>query len=520
MTPIVETTLGRLAGFPTEGVQAFIGIPYASPPVPPLRFGAPRPKTPWAGLRTADRYGPQARQIMFPFMDPALAADPMQAATIDYHRGVETTPLPYDEDCLYLNLWTPVASRATARPVMVWLHGGGFAAGAGSWGWSSGEVMARDQNVVVVTLNHRLNIFGFLCLDGHGGQAEGYAANAGMLDIVMALEWVRDNIEGFGGDPANVTIFGQSGGGMKVSTAMAMPAARGLFHKAIVQSGPFLRGVPRSRADATAAAMLARWNIAPRNLGGLQALSPDAIMTGFAAMREGATGVPRQFGPVVDGASLPADPFDPAATPLAAGIPMLIGATTEEVTSLIGFTDPSIYTITAEELIPRLVAYVGCTAEVAASVVATYRAERPGETQARMFHAIASDWRFGRDSMVQAALQSAQAPVHTYLLSWQAPVQGGRMGAAHNLCMPLVFGRDKAPGITGEGTGHHTLAAATQAAWAAFARTGSPNHPGLPNWPRYEPTTRATMRLDTTCQVELDPHSAERLAQAALPPRV
>ena len=520
MTPIVETSLGRLAGFWTEDVHAFIGIPYASPPVPPLRFMAPRAKTPWAGLRSADRYGPQARQIMFPFMDPALAADPKQAATIDYHRGVETTRLPYDEDCLYLNVWTPEASHAAARPVMVWLHGGGFAAGAGSWGWSSGEVMARDQDVVVVTLNHRLNIFGFLCLDGHGGQAEGYTANAGMLDIVMALEWVRDNIAAFGGDPGNVTIFGQSGGGMKVSAALAMPAAHGLFHKAIVQSGPFLRAVPRSRADETAALMLARWNIAPGRLAALQALTPDAIMDGFASVREGATGVPRQFGPVRDGHSVPTDPFDPAATPLAAGIPMLIGATSEEVTSLIGFNDPSIYSIAAEELVPRLVAYVGCSAEAAAVVVATYRAARPGESPARLFHAIASDWRFGRDGTVQAALQSAQGPVYAYLLSWQAPVQGGRMGAAHNLCMPLVFGRDKAPGITGEGTAHHALAAATQAAWAAFARTGDPNHPGLPAWPRYEPATRATMRLDAACQVEHDPHCAERRAQAALPPRV
>ena len=515
VAPTVETMFGRLRGVAMAGVSAFLGIAYASPPVPPHRFKAPRPATPWAEVREADGFGPQARQVLFPFLDPALADDPAHALTRDYHRGVETASLPYDEDCLYLNVWTPGA--AGRRPVMVWLHGGGFAAGAGSWGWSSGEVMAAAQDVVVVTLNHRLNIFGFLCLDGVGGRAAGYVPNAGMLDIVMAMEWVRDNIAAFGGDPGNVTIFGQSGGGMKVSTLMAMPAARGLFHKVIVQSGPFLRGVPLARADDVAGRMLAHFGV---GLGGLQALSVDTVLEGFASVREGAIGVPRQFGPVVDGDSLLGDPFEPAASALAAGIPMLIGATTEEVTSLIGFADPSIYGITAEQLVPRLAAYCGCTAAAAAAVVAVYRAARPGETPARLFAAIASDWRFGHASTVQATRQAAQAPVFAYVLSWQSPVQGGRMGAAHNLCMPLVFGRDKAPGITGAGTAHHALADAVQAAWANFARSGNPNHAGLPAWPPYDAASRATMILDTACRVVRDPAAAERRAQDSLPPRL
>jgi para-nitrobenzyl esterase len=517
MTDTIETTLGRLAGQREAGVHVFRGIPYAAPPVPPHRFSPPRPMPPWSDVRLAHRFGAHGRQLPFPFLDPALTGDPRHDATRDYHRGIAFESISYDEDCLTLDIWTPATSGK--RPVMVWLHGGGFASGAGSWGWSRGDVLATEQDVVVVTLNHRLNIFGFLCLDAFGGRDHGYPPNAGMADIVAALGWVRDNIEAFGGDPYNVTIFGQSGGGMKVSTLMAMPAARGLFHKAIVQSGPLLRAVPRERADDVAGRVLRRLEITPDPLAALQDVAPEALLDAFASAREGAIGVPRQFGPVVDGDSLPADPFDPTAPAQSAGVPLLIGATTEEVTSMLGFADPTIYTIVDDDLIARLSGYCGCSTSVAEQVVATYRAARPVETAARLFAQIASDWRFGYPSTVQADRQSAQAPVYAYRLAWQSPVQGGRMGAAHNLCMPLVFGRDKAPGVTGDGTAHHALAAAVQTAWANFARTGDPNHAGLPEWPRYDASDRRTMRLDTECRVERDPGAAERIAQATLPPR-
>jgi len=517
MSPIVETTHGRLAGTETAGLHAFTGIPYAAPPLPPHRFMPPRPIAAWAGVRAADRFGDNARQILFPFLDPALANDPRHDDNRAFHRGLVTAS-PYSEDCLSLNVWTP--GTAGKRPVMVWLHGGGFASGAGTWGWWTGENLAAAQDVVVVSLNHRLNIFGFLCLDGFAGRAAGYAPNAGMRDIVMALEWVRDNIAAFGGDPANVTIFGQSGGGMKVSALMAMPAARGLFHKAIVQSGPLLRAIPRDRADDVAARMFAHLGIAPGNLAALQTVSQEALLGAFASVREGAIGVPRQFGPVVDGDSLPADPFEPAASPLAAGVPMLIGATTEEVTSLTGFTDPSIFTIAEADLVARVAEACTCTPAVAEAVVAAYRAARPGVAAPRLFIGITSDWRFGHGSTVQAERQATQAPVYAYVLSWQSPVQGGRMGASHNLCLPMVFGRDRAPGVTGEGTAHHALADAMQTAWASFARTGAPAHPGLPAWPRYDATHRQAMRLDAQCRVERDPGAAERLAQGLLPPRL
>ena len=512
---IVETTAGKLCGISIGPITGFLGIPYAAPPIPPHRFMAPRTAASWAGVRDAVRFANQAPQVLFAFLDPALANDPAQDANRAFHRGVADPVTPYGEDCLALNVWTPAATGK--RPVMVWLHGGGFASGSGSWGVWTGETLAAQQDVVVVTLNHRLNIFGFLSLQDHGGAAHGYATNVGMRDIVMALEWVRDNIAAFGGDAGNVTIFGQSGGGMKVSTLMAMPAAKGLFHRVIVQSGPSLRAVPRQRAAEVAGRALAHLGC---GLAGLQSVSVAALLSAFTAAREGARGVPRQFGPVVDGATLPSDPFETAAPVLAAGIPMLIGATSEEVTSLIGFGDPSIFSLTAGELVARVALECGIDEAAAGALVATYRDARPAASPSQLFAAMTSDRRFGFGSVVEAERQAAQGTVFAYRLVWQSPAAAGRYGAPHNLDLPLVFGRDRAPGVTGDGTAHHALSAAMQTAWGNFARTGSPNHAGLPAWPAFDTARRATMVFDAVCGVAHDPGRAERLAQAALPARL
>ena len=518
MASIIEIKDGRLLGISSGPVETFLGIPYAMPPIPPQRFMAPRPAAPWAGVREARSCSAQAHQLPFPFLDPALAEVPAHDATREFHRGAVIGPIFDGEDCLALNVWTP--STAGKRPVMVWLHGGGFAAGSGSWGWWTGEDLAANQNVVVVTLNHRLNIFGFLCLAELGGPAHDMATNAGMRDIVMALEWVRDNIGAFGGDPGNVTIFGQSGGGMKVSTLMAMPAARGLFHKAIAQSGPFVRAVPMARASDVAARMLDRLGIGPRQLGALQRVTPPELLDAFASAREGAPGVPRQFAPVVDGDSLSRDPFEPGAPPTASGVPLLIGATGEEITSLQGFADPSIFEIGQAQLTGRVASACDTSPTEAEALIGAYRVGRPRATAAQLYAAIVSDRRFGFASIQQAERQATQAPVFAYRLLWQSPVRGRRMGAPHNLDLPMIFGRDRAPGVTGDGTAHHALAAAMQAAWANFARSGNPSHAGLPNWPQYDAQARRTMIFDTDCRVASDPAAAERRAQAALPPRI
>ena len=341
-----------------------------------------------------------------------------------------------------------------------------------------------------------------------------------MLDIVLALAWVRDNIAAFGGDPGNVTIFGQSGGGMKVSTLLAMPSAAGLFHKAIVQSGPFPRAVPMARASDAAGRMLAHLNIAPGRLDALQSVSPEELLRAFASANEGAPGVLRQFAPVVDGASLPRDPFEPEAPATAAGMPLLIGATGEEITSLQGFNDPAIFNLTEAELPGRIATACDTGLAGAEALIGAYRAARPGATPAQLYAAIGSDRRFGYGSILQAERQATQAPVFAYRLLWRSPVQGGRMGAPHNLDLPLIFGRDRAPGVTGDGMAHHALASAMQTAWASFARSGNPSHAGLPAWPHYDGLTRQTMVFDTVCEVASDPAAAERRAQAAMPPRL
>ena len=335
-----------------------------------------------------------------------------------------------------------------------------------------------------------------------------------MGDILLALRWVRDNIARFGGDPNNVTIFGQSGGGMKVTTLLAMPAAQGLFHRAIAQSGPLLRAVPRARATAVAERALAHLGLNRSQLAALDSVPTQALLSAFAAANEGGPGVLRQYAPVIDGTTLPADPFHQAAPPTAAGIPLLIGATSEEVTSLQGFRDPAIFNLTEADLPPRLAGFCGISEAEATELVAAYRAARPGVSAAKLYAAIASDRQFGHGSVVEAELQSAHAPVFAYRLTWQSPVRGGRMGAPHNLCLPLVFGRDRAPGVTGTGTAHHALAGAMQTAWAAFARTGNPG------WAAFDTATRATKIFDSSCTVIHDPARAERLAQAALPPRL
>ena len=249
-------------------------------------------------------------------------------------------------------------------------------------------------------------------------------------------------------------------------------------------------------------------------------MDTQTLLDAFASANEGAPGVPRQFAPVVDGESLPRDPFEPAAPATAAGVPLLIGATGEEITSLIGFSDPAIFELGEAELPGRVAAACDIDAAAAVRLIAAYRAGRPSASPARLYAAISSDRRFGFGSILQAERQAAQAPVFAYRLLWQSPVQGGRMGAPHNLDLPLIFGRDRAPGVTGEGSAHHGLATAMQTAWGRFARSGAPSHDGLPVWPTYNVETRPTMIFDTQCRVESDPAGAERRAQAALPPRI
>src|SRR5579871_1937650 len=420
------------------------------------------------------------------------------------------------EDCLVLNVWTPELRGAKKRPVMVWLHGGSFGVGAGGADLYDGTNLAAKHDVVVLTLNHRLNLFGYLYLQKLCGDRFADSGNAGMLDVVLALQWVRDNIAGFGGDPDNVTLFGQSGGGGKVNTLMAMPSASNLFQKAVVQSGSELRVDTGEDANALAAKCLSHLQITPERIDDLIGLPADRIIAALQKM------VPDpffQFAPVVDGRSLPRQPFDPDAPGGTEKVPMLIGTTSDETTSLNGDYDPETFSLDAAGLRTKLKSFLrvddGSKLEV---LIAAYQKQRPNSTPSDIYFAVTTAADFRVDAITQAARKFAQhsAPTYMYLFDWPLPIEGGRRKAAHGAEIPFVFDNPDKAATWGVEKNERTqrLADEVSGAWVAFARTGNPNHSGLPKWPAYDPKTRATMIFNEECRVEDDLGRAERLAMA------
>jgi para-nitrobenzyl esterase len=502
---IAETASGRVRGVDSDGVFAFKGIPYGASTAGHNRFMPPRKPKPWTGVRDALSYGPMAIQAIGQWPEPwnTLMKGNM---TWDHERS---------EDCLVLNVWTPALDDGGKRPVMVWCHGGGFNNGTGDADWHDGARLARHHDVVVVHFNHRLNVFGFLYLGELGGERYADSGNVGMLDIVAVLQWVRDNIERFGGDPGNVTVLGESGGGAKVTTLMAMPAAQGLFHKAIVQSGSMLRASSSEEATRFARALLDRLGVRPGQLDQLHEIAPEKLLEAKQALESAEENLWKRvaYKPVVDGRSLPRHPFDPDAPRISADVPMLIGVTRDESTYLPMF-DPALRSLDTAGVFAELQTLGICGAQ-AEQLVASYHARRPGESLVDVYIAIMSDLKFRVGAIRQAERKCAQgsAPAYMYLFAWEAP--GGEYKAGHNLEVPFVFDNvDMAPGLHGPNPdlSLYELARNMSRAWVAFARTGSPNHAGLPNWRPYDLKNRATMVLDHTCAAVNDPQREDRLA--------
>jgi para-nitrobenzyl esterase len=507
LSPVVEIASGKLRGASAAGVYAFKGIPYGASSAGRNRFMAPQPPQPWLGVRDALVYAGHA---------PQLPNRPKRRPELETILGPADTT-PEGEDCLTLNLWTPGLGDGAERPVMVWLHGGAFAYGSGNRAVTDGANLARRGDVVVVSVNHRLNIFGFLHLADIGGPAWAHSGNAGVLDLVAALHWVRDNIERFGGDPGKVTIFGESGGGAKVSVLLAMPAARGLFHRAIIQSGAAIRVSTRERANALAEAVLNEVGLGRGECERLQTLSAERLSAAIAPASRavGRTRWPLldryDFGPVVDGSDLPQHPGEPGAPEIADDIPLMIGGTREESAFFLA-DDDAVWngTLSEEALRERIAAVAGAETD---SLLAAYRAAMPAASAGDRLIAALTGSNFWIRTVLLAERYAARrrAPVFMYSLDWQSPAHGGRLKAHHAMDLPFVFDNVEVPDTTAGALNARELAARISAAWIGFARHGKPDNSAIPPWPRYTTRDRATMILDTSCRVASDPDREMRL---------
>jgi para-nitrobenzyl esterase len=486
---VATTTAGAVQGVQTGGVFIFKGVPYGADTGGEARFRAPRPPAPWDGVRPALAYGPVCPQV-----DRAGWASPEAAFLFDWDDGFP------GEDCLRLNVWTPGLSGV--RPVMVWIHGGGYEAGsAQELPAYDGANLARRGDVVVVSINHRLGPFGYLDLTG---LVEGAVANPGMQDIVLALRWVRDNAAAFGGDAANVTVFGQSGGGAKINTLMAMPSAKGLFHKAIVQSGSQLKLASQRRAREIAEALTAR--TAGQDL---RAMPARTLVTLAAATAQALREAPRPGGgwegmvwqPWVDGEVVARHPYDPDAAAVGSGLPLLVGGTLHEASP--SMANPRAETLGWADVAARLQRTHG---DGATAIIAALRRGWPEATPVEVL-AMAGSAAMGRvNPLRQARLHAAGgASAFLYLFAWQTPVLDGRPRAFHCSDLASQFDNiDRCLNHTGGGEAARALAARMADAWIAFARGGDPNHAGLPRWEPVGGGSATTMVFDDVCRAEAD----------------
>jgi para-nitrobenzyl esterase len=490
MSDVAHTQQGEVRGREKNGVLLFAGIPYAAPPVGPGRFLPPEPHPAWSGVRDAQRFGPAAPQL------------PGEGVL-----GIRD--VRWDEDCLTLNVSTPAADGGR-RPVLVWIHGGGFQTGQGAIPWYDGGSFARKGGVVTVSINYRLGALGFAHLAGIGGAGYESSGVLGILDQIAALRWVRDNIAAFGGDPGRVTIAGESAGGMSVGILLGCPAARGLFRGAIAQSGAAQHVIAEPKAREVAGRLAEA--LRASGVDDLRARSAAEILDAHRAVAvsyvEESRGDPTGLGgmpfrPVVEGHALPVPPVESVRKGNAADVAVMIGTNADETTiwSYGTFDDAR-----ARRVFGRYLAHP--------DAYHTYRAARPAAAPADLITALTTDFTFRIPAVRLAEAQlAAGGRAYHYLFTWRSRALGGRLGATHALEIPFAFDTLTKAGVgafIGPGPLPQDLADRMHAAWTAFIHTGDPSCDALPAWPAYDLVRRPVMELGDTCRVLDDPGSAER----------
>jgi para-nitrobenzyl esterase len=492
---IVATRSGKVEGIERDGVQIFRGIPYAAPPVGSSRWQPAQRENDWDGVRDASQFSAQSAQSEFQMTKLLGGTQPENS-----------------EDSLYLNVYTPACDDG-ARPVLFWIHGGAFIWGSADTPWYDGSAFARHGDVVVVTINYRLGPFGFLYLDDLFPGAFPAAGNIGILDQIAALEWVRDCIAAFGGDPAQVTIFGESAGAASVGTLLGTPGARGLFRGAVAQSGAASWVSTPERATSISERVVEALGVKAGDADAILAVSKDQIIGSMPAFNEGTGRLP--FQPVVDNVTLSEPPLDAIRGGNATGVNIIAGTNGQEMTLFLA-NDPHLGTLTDAGIVERARNVVG---DVADQIVAGYRARRPDASPQELWLDLATDlvFRFPALQLIEAQLPYSSA--WSYLFTWKTPVFGGFLQSTHALEIPFVFdnlAKRDAEFFTGTGAERQAIADAMHNAWISFARAGDPDHAGIPHWPAYDTTERPTLRFDTTVELLHDPAGADRAAVAAL----
>jgi para-nitrobenzyl esterase len=490
----VSTQYGRVRGLIKEGVNQFWSVPYGASTAGENRFMPPQKPAIWSGVR--DHF---KTTFAAPMQPGAVEPSPVVLAL--NRRNEES------EDCLSVNVFSPGLDN-TARPVMVWMHGGGFNAGSGNYLLYDGTNLAKKEDVVVVSVNHRLNIFGFLHLSDTGGDKWAESTNVGVQDLVATLEWVRDNIENFGGDPDNVTIFGQSGGGGKTTTTMAMPSAEGLFHRSIAQSGAAFRGVPADTAAEATDRFLSKLGIRNNQLDRLQSMNHLEIQDAFYSTPN----IPRLgTGPVIDGNIIPRHQWDPSAPSYSANVPFMAGSTETEN----GWVGPPPFELSDADMLSRFTNLANNDAGSGQNLLDLYRRTHPDKRNQMLWLTAESDnsRRWNAQSLSRLKYEQGAAESYLYFFNWYSPVHDDRMGSYHTLDIPFVFyNMDKGASMTGSSQSRYELGHVMSAAWAAFARTGNPNHADMPHWPAFNPDQYPTMIFGDKIALENDPNREARLA--------